>query len=93
MLKKKMYCPANGWDCPYFNILGECELVTKGYNPIEECDDCSYFYDEEDSPFIWEDEDCNEYDESDLLKMGYHFVNGEPIKPINEETILRSTIK
>ena len=37
---KKIYCPVNGWDCPYFKD-GECGIE----NPIEECDDFGFFWD------------------------------------------------
>ena len=34
MRKGKIYCPVNGWDCPYYKD-GECGLE----NPLEDCDD------------------------------------------------------
>lgn len=37
-MKKKIYCPANSWNCPYCTEEGECTLP----NPDEECDD--YYY-------------------------------------------------
>ena len=40
MRKGKIYCPANGWDCPYYK-KGECGIE----NPLEECDDFGYFWD------------------------------------------------
>lgn len=39
----KIYCPANGWDCPYYK-LGECGIN----DPMAECDDFGAFWDEED---------------------------------------------
>ena len=36
----KVFCPVNGWDCPYFKE-GECKIE----NPIEECDDFAFFWD------------------------------------------------
>ena len=39
-LKKKFFCPVNGWNCPYCqDDEGSCHLVDKGYDPIGECDD------------------------------------------------------
>ena len=32
---EKVFCPVNGWDCPYWNKDGTCSLE----NPAEECDD------------------------------------------------------
>lgn len=80
MLTKKFFCPVNGWDCPYWKEDGSCSMVDEGDNPVIECDDAGYFFgDDEDSPFVWEDENGNRYDEQELLERGYHFVNGEPV--------------
>lgn len=51
MRKEKIYCPANGWDCPYFKN-GECGIE----NPLFDCDDFMFFWDEGDD-FICEDEE------------------------------------
>lgn len=44
---EKIYCPVNGWDCPYWNKDGTCSLE----NVAEECDDymliMSFFEDED----------------------------------------------
>lgn len=44
---EKIYCPVNGWDCPYWNKDGTCSLE----NVTEECDDymsiMSFFEDED----------------------------------------------
>lgn len=40
---KKIYCPVNGWDCPYYK-KGECGIE----NPIDECDDFGVFWDKGD---------------------------------------------
>lgn len=50
MRKGKIYCPANGWDCPYYKN-GECGLD----NPMIDCDDFSCFWDADDDYFC-EDE-------------------------------------
>lgn len=34
MRKGRIYCPVNGWDCPYYKG-GECGLE----KPLEDCDD------------------------------------------------------
>ena len=46
----KIYCPANGLDCPYYKD-GECGIE----NPLFECDDFMFFWDE-DEDFICKDE-------------------------------------
>ena len=51
MRKKKIYCPVNGWDCPYYK-KGECGIE----NPLEECDDFGYFWNADDD-YICEDEE------------------------------------
>ena len=82
MLTKKFFCPVNGWDCPYFKKDGSCSMVDDGDDPVLECDDAATFWaDETDPYFVWEDDDGIRYDEADLLEQGYHFVNGEPVKP------------
>lgn len=35
MLLEKIYCPVNGWSCPYFGTNGRCMLN----NPRVNCDD------------------------------------------------------
>ena len=35
-----IYCPANGWDCPYYEN-GICYIR----NPMEDCDDWGMFWD------------------------------------------------
>lgn len=77
-LIKKFFCPVNGWDCPYWKEDGSCSMVDDGEDPVKECDDAAFFYDEDEDPFVWEDENGNRYDVNELLMQGYHFVNGEP---------------
>lgn len=78
-LTKKFFCPVNGWDCPYWKEDGSCSMVDDGDNPVMECDDAGYFWDEEQPDcFVWVDENGKQYEVSDLLEMGYHFINGEP---------------
>ena len=36
---KWVYCPCNGWDCPYWKDNGTCSLVDEGCDPAEECSD------------------------------------------------------
>ena len=36
----KIFCPVNGWDCPYFKKNGECSLD----NVDKECDDFYFFW-------------------------------------------------
>lgn len=49
---KKVYCPVNGWDCPYWQKDGTCTIE----NPIEDCDDFGVFWDKDDEYWCEEDE-------------------------------------
>ena len=41
---KKIYCPVNGWDCPYWKEDGTCSMKEEeGVHPKEECDDYAFF--------------------------------------------------
>lgn len=53
----KVYCPVNGWDCPYFHN-GECGLD----DPYKDCDDFANLWDEDDD-YICEDEQRTAFDE------------------------------
>ena len=52
----KIYCPVNGWDCPYFSTDGTC-TVYPASDPIDECDDFAYFWQKGDSYIVYERED------------------------------------
>ena len=80
-MKKIFYCPVDGYDCPYYNADNTCALTEMGDDPVMECDDAASVYDEEDDYFMYRDEDGKEYDAQELLEMGYHFVDGEPVLP------------
>lgn len=68
-MAKTVYCPVNGWDCPYYKKDGVCTIE----NPYENCDDYAaiedFFSDLPD-----EEEDKPDY-EDELramdLEMGY----------------------
>lgn len=38
---EKVFCPVNGWDCPYFHG-GLC--VMQGGDPMEDCDDFQMYF-------------------------------------------------
>ena len=43
--EEKIYCPVNGWDCPYFRDGGECGMMEdEGCGPLGECDDYDFFF-------------------------------------------------
>lgn len=44
---KVIYCPVNGWDCPYFDANGCC-IMYPDTDPIKECDDFATFWEEGD---------------------------------------------
>ena len=52
MRTKRIYCPVNAWDCPYYK-LGECGIE----DPMNDCDDFPYFWDGGDDDYIYEDEE------------------------------------
>lgn len=37
--RENVYCPCNGWDCPYYE-KGICYI----HDPMEECDDWGMFW-------------------------------------------------
>ena len=47
----KMYCPVNGWDCPYYKN-NECGLE----DPYADCDDFASMWDKDDD-YLCEDEE------------------------------------
>ena len=49
-----IHCPANGWDCPYFDANGCC-MMYPANNPIMECDDFALFWDESDDYICYEE--------------------------------------
>lgn len=40
---KRIYCPVNGWDCPYYDANGCC-MMYPDTDPIDECDDFAMFW-------------------------------------------------
>ena len=48
-----IHCPANAWDCPYFDANGCCMMYPDN-DPIEECDDFATFWDAEDDYICYE---------------------------------------
>ena len=55
MRTEKIYCPVNGWDCPYYKNK-ECGLDS----PIDDCDDFQFFWNADDD-FLCEDEERSAY--------------------------------
>lgn len=64
---KPIYCPVNGWDCPYYGD-GICHIA----DPLEECDDFGAFWDS------WEEyDDCDNDDfEDDVDETGFNPYEG-----------------
>lgn len=56
---KVIYCPVNGWNCPYYDANGCC-MMYPDTDPIKECDDFAIFWDE------GEDYICNTEEEEEL---------------------------
>lgn len=66
---KIIYCPVNGWDCPYFDANGCC-MMYPDTDPIKECDDFATFWEEGDDYICDTDEDY-EPDEPDVDETFY----------------------
>lgn len=56
MRKGRIYCPVNGWDCPYYR--DECVCVLN--DPMADCDDFALVWSEEDD--YWSGEPETEYE-------------------------------
>jgi hypothetical protein len=52
----KIYCPVNGWDCPYWKEDGTCGMWPED-DPMQECDDFAVFWDEDDDYEVFDDEE------------------------------------
>lgn len=54
--KKKghVHCPVNGWDCPYWKENNICSMYPDA-DPIEECDDFIFFWDNYDDYVCYDD--------------------------------------
>lgn len=63
---KVIYCPVNGWDCPYYDANGCCMMYPET-DPIKECDDFAVFWDEEDDYVVDTDDEFDDCDND----MGY----------------------
>ena len=52
---KRIYCPVNGWDCPYYDANGCC-MMYPDTDPVDECDDFAMFWEKGDD-YIADDEE------------------------------------
>ena len=52
--KGHVHCPVNGWDCPYYGKHGMCKMWPES-DPLNECDDFGFFWNEEDDYICYED--------------------------------------
>ena len=42
--EEKIYCPVNGWDCPYWRKDGTCSMLEdENVHPKDECEDYEIF--------------------------------------------------
>lgn len=70
-MMKVVYCPANAWDCPYFTKEGYCSIYPEE-DPIKECDDFAYFWEEGEDYVVDTEEDENiNYEEEIDLECGF----------------------
>lgn len=68
-MSKVIYCPVNGWDCPYFDANGCC-MMYPDTDPIKECDDFAMFW-EEGEDYICDTDEDYEPDEPDVDETFY----------------------
>jgi hypothetical protein len=68
-MAKVIYCPVNGWDCPYFDANGCCMLYPE-FDPIDECDDFAVFWDKGDDYICDTEKDGDFFDNCDC-DMGF----------------------
>lgn len=55
-----------------YELIDDPLCDVEGFDSYENCEDCPHFY---------ECMKVKEDDTQELLEQGYHFINGEPIKP------------
>lgn len=53
----KVFCPVNGWDCPYWEKDGSCSLT----HVEEKCDDFYVFWEDEIEAERTKEESCGFY--------------------------------
>lgn len=51
-MRRVVYCPVNGWDCPYWQETGVCTLENH-----MECGDFATFWDEDEDYVSYEEDD------------------------------------
>ena len=56
MKRGRIYCPVNGWDCPYYDANGCC-MMYPDTDPINECDDFTMFWEKGDDYICYDDEE------------------------------------
>lgn len=64
--KGHIHCPVCAWDCPYFDANGCCMMYPDS-DPLEECDDFAYFWDEGDDYICYEDHSKEEEEVIQIL--------------------------
>ncbi len=58
-----------------YELIDDPLCDVEGFGSYENCEDCPYFND----CMEVKDAEGNRYDVAELLEMGYHFVNDEPV--------------
>lgn len=60
--KEVIYCPVNGWDCPFWRKDGSCHMMEdEGWHPKDECDDYYAFWGDNDGEDWPDDVDETNY--------------------------------
>lgn len=60
-MNKVIYCPVNGWDCPYFDANGCC-MMYPDTDPIKECDDFASVWSEGDDYIVDPEKDEDDFE-------------------------------
>lgn len=63
-----------------YKLIDDPLCDVEDFDSYENCEDCPYFYD---CMEVKEDEN----NVQELLEKGYHFINGEPVKPFSPDFI------
>ena len=67
-----------------YELIDDPLCDVEGFNSYENCEDCPYFYE---CMEVKEDKNSERYDVQRFLEKGYHFINGESVKPPSSDFI------
>ncbi len=59
-MAKHFHCPVNGWDCPYYRNEPNHHCLCTLKNPVEDCDDFAYSWEDSDPEAYTDDHETRE---------------------------------